>query len=67
MIHVGSIVQATVNRIRDLTHDVRELGLRLRKPKDIAFKAGQFISFDLTPPRRRAAGNPSLFAGLAAR
>jgi len=50
MIHVGSIVQATVDRIRDLTHDVRELGLRLREPKDIAFKAGQFISFDLTPP-----------------
>ncbi|HTK86564.1 MAG TPA: FAD-binding oxidoreductase [Nitrospiraceae bacterium] len=42
--------QATVDRVRDLTHDVRELGLRLRKPKEIQFKAGQFISFDLTPP-----------------
>jgi CDP-4-dehydro-6-deoxyglucose reductase, E3 len=42
--------QATVDRVRDLTHDVRELGLRLREPKDIQFKAGQFISFNLTPP-----------------
>jgi len=42
--------QATVDRVRDLTHDVRELGLRLREPKEIQFKAGQFISFDLTPP-----------------
>src|SRR5436853_7081739 len=42
--------QATVDRVRDLTHDVRELSLRLREPKDIQFKAGQFISFDLTPP-----------------
>ena len=42
--------QAAVDHIRDLTHDVRELGLRLREPKDIRFKAGQFISFNLTPP-----------------
>jgi CDP-4-dehydro-6-deoxyglucose reductase len=42
--------QATVDRVRDLTHDVRELGLRLREPTDIQFKAGQFISFNLTPP-----------------
>jgi CDP-4-dehydro-6-deoxyglucose reductase, E3 len=42
--------QATVDRVRGLTHDVRELGLRLREPKDIQFKAGQFISFNLTPP-----------------
>jgi CDP-4-dehydro-6-deoxyglucose reductase, E3 len=42
--------QATVDRVRDLTHDVRELGLRLREPKDIQFKAGQFISFNLTLP-----------------
>jgi len=42
--------QALVERVRDLTHDVRELTLRLREPKDIRFKAGQFISFNLTPP-----------------
>lgn len=42
--------QATVDRVRDLTHDVRELGLLLREPTDIQFKAGQFISFDLTSP-----------------
>src|SRR6476659_1122349 len=39
--------QATVSLIRDLTHDVRELELTLREPKEIAFKAGQFISFDV--------------------
>ena len=42
--------QSVVDRVRDLTHDVRELALRLREPKEIQFKAGQFISFNLTPP-----------------
>src|SRR3712207_664226 len=42
--------QAQVDRVRDLTHDVRELRFRLREPKVIQFKSGQFISFDLTPP-----------------
>jgi NAD(P)H-flavin reductase len=39
--------QAEVGGIRDLTHDVRELELRLQEPKDIFFKAGQFISFEV--------------------
>lgn len=39
--------QAEVSRIRDLTHDVRELELTLREPLRLAFKAGQFISFDV--------------------
>jgi len=39
--------QAEVSRIRDLTHDVRELELTLREPPRLAFKAGQFISFDV--------------------
>ena len=39
--------QATVSRIRDFTHDVRELELTLCAPKEITFKAGQFISFDV--------------------
>jgi CDP-4-dehydro-6-deoxyglucose reductase, E3 len=39
--------QATVSRIQNLTHDVRELELLLREPKDIQFKAGQFISFEV--------------------
>ncbi|MBD0316374.1 MAG: hypothetical protein ICV75_06760 [Nitrospiraceae bacterium] len=39
--------QASVSRIRDLTHDVRELEFLLREPKDITFKAGQFISFEV--------------------
>lgn len=40
-------VQAKVNRIRNLTHDVRELELILWEPKGISFKSGQFISFDV--------------------
>ncbi|BFU95402.1 MAG: putative FMN reductase [Nitrospira sp.] len=39
--------QAEVGRIRDLTHDVRELELALREPPRLSFKAGQFISFDV--------------------
>jgi len=39
--------QSTVSRIRDLTHDVRELELTLHEPKEIVFKAGQFVSFDV--------------------
>jgi NAD(P)H-flavin reductase len=50
--------QAVVDRVQDLTHDVRELGLRLREPKDIRFKAGQFISFNLTPPGERLVIRP---------
>jgi CDP-4-dehydro-6-deoxyglucose reductase, E3 len=39
--------KAAVSHIRDLTYDVREITLRLRDPATIAFKAGQFISFEL--------------------
>ncbi len=39
---------ASVSRIRDLTCDVRELELALHEPKDIRFKAGQFVSFEVT-------------------
>ncbi|MFY4729761.1 hypothetical protein, partial [Nitrospira sp. BLG_2] len=39
--------QSTVSRVRDLTHDVRELELTLCEPKEIVFKAGQFISFEM--------------------
>lgn len=39
--------QAKVSRIRDLTHDVRELELTLDEPKEIGFQAGQFISFEV--------------------
>ena len=38
---------AEVWKIRDLTHDVREIMLRLVEPPRIAFKAGQFISFEV--------------------
>lgn len=42
--------KATVSRIRDLTHDVREIELRLLDPPELAFKAGQFISFEVIHP-----------------
>jgi NAD(P)H-flavin reductase len=41
------LFKAHVCRIRDLTHDVRELDLRLMEPATIAFKAGQFLSFEV--------------------
>jgi len=41
------LFRATVCRIQDLTHDVRELDLRLAAPPTITFKAGQFISFEV--------------------
>jgi NAD(P)H-flavin reductase len=42
---------ATVSRIRDLTHDVREITLFLLDPPAIEFKAGQFISFEVIDSR----------------
>ena len=42
---------AQVETIKDLTHDVRQLDLRFIEPKTIAFKAGQFISFEMPHPR----------------
>jgi len=41
------LFRAQVERIRDLTHDVREIELRLTEPQAIAFKAGQFVSFEV--------------------
>lgn len=41
------LFQSTVSRVRDLAHDVRELELTLCEPKEIVFKAGQFISFNV--------------------
>lgn len=41
---------AVVARIADLTHDVREIELRLEQPAEIAFKAGQFITFNVPKP-----------------
>jgi CDP-4-dehydro-6-deoxyglucose reductase, E3 len=38
---------AVVHRIRNLTHDVREITLHLADPPHISFKAGQFISFEI--------------------
>ncbi len=38
---------AEVSRIQDLTHDVREIELRLLEPSSITFKPGQFVSFEV--------------------
>jgi CDP-4-dehydro-6-deoxyglucose reductase, E3 len=42
---------AQVESIENLTHDVRQLDLRLTEPKTIAFKPGQFISFEMPHPQ----------------
>ena len=42
---------AGVDGIRNLTHDVREIRFALRKPGEIAFKAGQFVSFEVANPK----------------
>jgi hypothetical protein len=41
---------ASVQVVRDLTHDVREIRLRLIQPARISFKPGQFISFEVAIP-----------------
>ena len=41
--------RAVVDAVRHLTHDVREIDCRLLDPKEILFKAGQFISFEVMP------------------
>ena len=42
---------AQVESIKNLTHDVRQLDLRLIEPKTIIFKPGQFISFEMPDPQ----------------
>ena len=42
---------AKVIAIRQLTHDVRQIDLRLLEPPDIGFKAGQFVSFEVPDAR----------------
>ena len=43
--------RAQVEAIKALTHDVRQLDLRLLEPKTIDFKPGQFISFEMPHPQ----------------
>jgi len=42
---------AQVEMIKDLTHDVRRLDLRLIEPRTITFKPGQFVSFEVPHPQ----------------
>jgi NAD(P)H-flavin reductase len=42
---------AQVESIKNLTHDVRQLDLRLIEPRTITFKPGQFISFEMPDPQ----------------
>lgn len=39
--------QAKVTRLRDLTHDIKEVTLELSEPKEISFTAGQFIQLQI--------------------
>ena len=41
---------AAVSRVTDLTRDVREIELALISPREIAFEAGQFVSFEVERP-----------------
>jgi NAD(P)H-flavin reductase len=42
---------ARVIAVRQLTHDVRQIDLRLLEPSEITFKAGQFVSFEVPDGR----------------
>ena len=42
---------AQVESVKYLTHDVRQLDLRLIEPKTITFMPGQFISFEMPEPQ----------------
>ena len=39
--------ECEVASIVDLTHDIKEITLRLKTPTDIMFKAGQFVQFEV--------------------
>ncbi|MCK9348568.1 MAG: FAD-binding oxidoreductase [Sphaerochaeta sp.] len=39
--------KTTVESIRDLTHDIKEVRLRLKEPAEISAKAGQYIQFEV--------------------
>lgn len=50
---MGSVHRFTarVVDIRHLTHDVRQIDLQLVEPTEMAFKAGQFVSFEVPDAR----------------
>lgn len=39
--------KTTVSRLRDLTHDIKEVTLKLPEGQEVDFKAGQFIQFQV--------------------
>jgi Na+-transporting NADH:ubiquinone oxidoreductase subunit F len=39
--------KTVVERIRDLTHDIKEVTLRLKEPTEITPKAGQYVQFEV--------------------
>lgn len=45
------LFKARIDGTRNLTHDVREIRFALREPGEIAFKAGQFVSFEVMNPK----------------
>ena len=42
---MSTLFTARVDRVQDLTHDVRLITLALKQPPDLPFVAGQFVSF----------------------
>ena len=50
---MGSVQRFTakVAEIRQLSHDVRQIDLQLIEPKEVVFKAGQFVSFEVPDAR----------------
>jgi Na+-transporting NADH:ubiquinone oxidoreductase subunit F len=39
----------TVEKLRDLTHDIKEVTLKLQEPAEIEFTAGQFVQLEVPP------------------
>jgi len=48
--------RGVVERIRDLTHDMKELGIRLVEPSEISFTAGQYVQ--LVAPEYKGSPEP---------
>jgi Na+-transporting NADH:ubiquinone oxidoreductase subunit F len=49
--------RGVVERLRDLTYDIRELRIRLVEPEAIEFVPGQYVQLEM-PPAVRAKGGP---------
>ncbi|MFM2119274.1 MAG: hypothetical protein RL722_742 [Pseudomonadota bacterium] len=59
VVHPARIVKATVQKIEDLTHDIKRLVIKPAKP--IEFSPGQYVQLQFTPQHAR----PYSMAGLS--